>query len=93
MKNIQFRVEVCKQQVRLQNYQRHLKLNHPDEDSRDLRGYGVRKFSWGKVSSPESRDLTLQEDEDVPDGDDLACLPPSVEDYSKPIKCTPSSLS
>ena len=78
-KIVQCRVEDCKQQVREQNYPRHLKTNHPTEDSRDLRVYGVEKFSWGKSSTSENADLSLGE-RTLPVGDALPCQPEGDSD-------------
>ena len=63
---IQCRVETCKQWIIEQGYTRHLRTVHPDEDFKDLRGYGVKKFSWGRQSGRVVAGLPLQVD-NLPD--------------------------
>ena len=40
------RVETCQRPLKKQNYSRHLKTVHKEENSNDLRVYGQAKFSW-----------------------------------------------
>ena len=54
------RVESCKEQVLTQNYERHLRRYHPQEDPKSLRTYGQKLFSFfqnnsqcAKKDSPE----------------------------------------
>ena len=43
----------CQQVVKLQNYGRHLERFHQAEDSKDLRPYGVKKFSFGGLGTAD----------------------------------------
>ena len=63
---VRCRVKTCKEDLILQNYQRHLEKFHPGEDSKDLRGFGVFKISFSKQASCNGGgEKQLQEIEDV----------------------------
>ena len=54
---------ICKQGVTGQNYGRHLKEVHPEEDSKDLRVFGQPRFLFGK-SKPAQTQVTSPADEE-----------------------------
>ena len=49
---VKCRVESCQEEVKLQNYGRHLERFHPNEDRKDRRPYGQGKFSFGVTRPP-----------------------------------------
>lgn len=53
-KKVTCRVTSCKQVVQEQNYSVHLNRNHPEEDSRDLRGASQESLSYFRISSMRS---------------------------------------
>ena len=69
-KKIQCRVESCKKFIIEQGYKRHLSTVHPKEDSRDLRGYGVKPFPWRRQPVLGNADLELPSLVDVPPDED-----------------------
>ena len=61
------RVESCQLELLLRNYAGHLKSKHPEENTKNLRAYGVKIFSFSKLHGPgENRSLVnsvqVQED-------------------------------
>ena len=52
-------VETCKEQVLAQNYERHLKRYHPQEDYKILRTYGQKQISF---ASNKSQAVVMQKD-------------------------------
>jgi hypothetical protein len=62
------RVETCKEQVLAQNYERHLKRYHPQEDSKILRTYGQKQISFGRnKSQPVVKQSDAKEDKVIKD--------------------------
>ena len=55
------RIKTCKEQVLIQNYERHLVRYHPHEDSKDLSTYGQKKFSFLKPSDEKKVEETKDE--------------------------------
>ena len=55
------RIKTCKEQVLIQNYERHLARYHPHEDSKDLSTYGQTKFSFFKPIDIKKVDETKTE--------------------------------
>ena len=40
VENIHCRVETCQEEIKTQNYERHLEIYHPNENKKDKRPYG-----------------------------------------------------
>ena len=49
------RVESCKEQVLTQNYERHLRRYHPQEDPKSLRTYGQKRISFFQNNSQSAK--------------------------------------
>ena len=74
-KSVKVTCRVCKETIKSQNYERHLRRCHPEEDSKILSTYGQRKFSFGNIAQKEAAggepsadvnaNVTLSVEEDV----------------------------
>ena len=54
------RVETCQKPLKRQNYSRHLKTIHKEENCNDLRVYGQPKFSWNpRANTAKGNDDTV----------------------------------
>ena len=65
VENIRCRVETCQEEIKTQNYERHLERYHPNENKKDKRPYGQEKnFYWKLTDKVENKDSEALVDED-----------------------------
>ena len=61
------RVESCQLEMLLMNYAGHLKGKHPEENTKNLRAYGVKTFSFSKFHGQGRNENSVQEQEESND--------------------------